>query len=43
VAGGHRLMAFVLLVLAATLFAQLWRVEGGQLGPRATPPSPGPA
>ena len=32
VIGGHRFLAFVLLVLGATLGAQLWRVEGGQLG-----------
>lgn len=43
VIGGHRFMAFVLLVLGATLGAQLWRVEGGgQLG-GPPPPSPGPA
>jgi hypothetical protein len=33
-------MAFVLLVLSATLGAQLWRLEGGQLGARTTHPSP---
>ncbi len=43
VVGGHRFVAFVLLVLSACLGAQLWRIEGGQLGPRPTPPSPGPA
>jgi hypothetical protein len=32
VLGGHRMMAFVLLLLSATLGAQLWRIEGGQLG-----------
>ena len=42
VIGGHRFLAFVLLVLGATLGAQLWRVEGGQLG-GPPPPSPGPA
>jgi hypothetical protein len=41
--GGHRFVAFVLLVLGGTLGAQLWRVEGGQLGARTTPASPGPA
>jgi zinc protease len=41
--GGHRLMAFVLVVLGATLGGQLWRIEGGQLGARSTPPSPGTA
>jgi hypothetical protein len=41
--GGHRTVAFVLLLLSASLGAQLWRIEGGQLGPRTTPPSPGPA
>jgi hypothetical protein len=40
VVDGHRLMAFVLLVLSATLGAQLWRLEGGQLGARTTHPSP---
>jgi hypothetical protein len=40
VVDGHRLMAFVLLLLSATLGAQLWRIEGGQLGARTTPPSP---
>jgi zinc protease len=40
VVGGHRLVAFGFLVLAATLGAHLWRVEGGQFG---TPPTPGPA
>jgi hypothetical protein len=43
VVGGHRFVAVFLLLLSATLGAQLWRVEGGQLGPRPTPPSPGPA
>jgi hypothetical protein len=43
VIGGHRFVAFVLVVLGACLGAQLWRIEGGQLGPRTTPPSPGPA
>jgi hypothetical protein len=43
VVGGHRIVAFVLVVLGACLGAQLWRIEGGQLGPRPTPPSPGPA
>ena len=33
---GHRLMGFVLLVLSATIGAQLWRIEGGQFG--APPP-----
>jgi hypothetical protein len=42
-AGGHRFVAVVLLALAGTLGAQLWRIEGGQLGARPTPPSPGPA
>jgi hypothetical protein len=37
VVSGHRLMAFVLLVLTATLGAQLWRVEGGEFG---TTPDP---
>jgi hypothetical protein len=41
--GGHRSVAVVFLLLTATLGAQLWRVEGGQFGTRATPPSPGPA
>jgi hypothetical protein len=41
--GGHRFLAVALLALSGTLGAQLWRVEGGQLGARATPPSPGPA
>ena len=35
VLGGHRMMAFVLLLLSATLGAQLWRIEGGQLGASA--------
>jgi hypothetical protein len=43
VVDGHRVMAFVLLVLSATLGAQLWRLEGGQFGARTTPPSPGTA
>lgn len=43
VVGGHRMMASVLLVLSATLGAQLWRIEGGQFGTPPTPPSPGPA
>jgi hypothetical protein len=43
VIGGHRFVAFVLGVLSACLGAQLWRIEGGQLGPSTTPPSPGPA
>jgi hypothetical protein len=43
VVSGHRLMAFVLLVLTASLGAQLWRVEGGQLGTPPTPTSPGTA
>jgi hypothetical protein len=43
VLGGHRFLASVLLLLGATLGAQLWRIEGGQLGPHPTPPSPGPA
>jgi hypothetical protein len=41
--GGHRLVAFVFLVLAACVGTQLWRIEGGQLGAPPTPPSPGPA
>jgi hypothetical protein len=41
--GGHRSVAVVFLLLTATLGAQLWRVEGGQFGTRATPPTPGPA
>lgn len=41
--GGHRMLAFVLLLLSASLGAQLWRIEGGQLGTRTPPPSPGPA
>lgn len=41
--GGHRFLAVALLALSGTLGAQLWRVEGGQLGARPTPPSPGPA
>jgi hypothetical protein len=43
VIGGHRFVAFFLVLLSATLGAQLWRLEGGQLGPRPTPPTPGPA
>jgi hypothetical protein len=43
VTGGHRFMAVALLALGGTLGAQLWRREGGQLGTRSTPPSPGPA
>jgi hypothetical protein len=43
VVGGHRFVAFFLLVLSAALGAQLWRIEGGQLGTPPTPPSPGPA
>jgi hypothetical protein len=43
VVGGHKFLAFVLVVLSASLGAQLWRIEGGQLGPRTPPPSPGPA
>ena len=41
--GGHRFLAVFLLALCGTLGAQLWRIEGGQLGARPTPPSPGPA
>ena len=41
--GGHRAMAPVLLVLSGALGAQLWRIEGGQLGAQASSPSPGPA
>jgi hypothetical protein len=37
VVGGHRLMAFCLLMLSGALGAQLWRIEGGQLR-TATPP-----
>jgi hypothetical protein len=43
VAGGHRFITVALLALGGMLGAQLWRVEGGQLGTRPTPPSPGPA
>jgi len=41
--GGHRFIAVFLLALGGMLGAQLWRIEGGQLGARSTPPSPGPA
>ena len=42
--GGHKLLALVLLALSASLGAQLWRLEGGQLGPAAVPPrTPDPA
>ena len=41
--GGHRFVAVILLALGATLGAQLWRIEGGQVGARPTPPSPGTA
>jgi hypothetical protein len=41
--GGHRFLAVVLLALGGALGAQLWRIEGGQLGARPTPASPGPA
>jgi hypothetical protein len=41
--GGHRMVAFAMLLLSASLGAQLWRIEGGQLGTRTPPPSPGPA
>jgi hypothetical protein len=40
---GHRPLAIVLLMLSVCLGAQLWRVEGGQLGTSATPPTPGTA
>jgi hypothetical protein len=46
VIGGHKLLAFVLLALSASLGAQLWRLEGGQLGTTvsAVPPrTPDPA
>jgi hypothetical protein len=43
VVGGHRLMAFVLLVLSGCLGAQLWRVEDGRLGSHAAPASADPA
>ncbi len=45
VIGGHKLMALVLVALSGCLGAQLWRIEGGQLGHTApTPPqSPDPA
>jgi hypothetical protein len=44
VLGGHRVLAFFLVVLSATLGAQLWRIEGGQLGPPPpSPTTPGPA
>jgi hypothetical protein len=46
VVGGHKLLAFALLALAASLGAQLWRLEGGQLGTpgsAVTPRSPDPA
>jgi len=37
---GHRALCLVLLVLSASLGGQLWRLEGGQLGARPTPPTP---
>jgi hypothetical protein len=46
VLGGHKLLAFVLLALSASLGAQLWRLEGGQLGTPASavpPRTPDPA
>ncbi len=41
--GGHKMLALVLFLLSASLGAQLWRIEGGHLGTRTTPPSPDPA
>jgi len=41
--GGHRFIAVFLLALGGMLGAQLWRIEGAQLGPQPSPPSPGPA
>jgi hypothetical protein len=41
--GGHRFLAVALLALGGMLGAQLWRIEGGQLGTRRTPPNPGTA
>jgi hypothetical protein len=43
VVGGHRFITVALLALGGMLGAQLWRMEGGQLGTRSTPPSPGTA
>ena len=46
VVGGHKAMAFALLALSAMVGAQLWRLEGGQLGTptAAVPPgTPDPA
>jgi hypothetical protein len=46
VLGDHKLLAFVLLALSASLGAQLWRLEGGQLGTPASavpPRTPDPA
>jgi hypothetical protein len=43
VVGGHRILAFFLLALGGCLGAQLWRIEGGELARRPTPPSPGTA
>ena len=40
--GGHRMVASVFLLLTAALGAQLWRIEGGSLGTRATTPSTAP-
>jgi len=41
--GGHRFITVALLALGGMLGAQLWRIEGGQLGTSSTPPSPGTA
>lgn len=40
VIGGHRVMAFFLLVLSGALGAQLWRLEGGQLKTTSPPATP---
>jgi hypothetical protein len=37
--GGHRMLGTVFLLLSGALGAQLWRTEGGHLGP-ARPPTP---
>jgi hypothetical protein len=42
--GGHKLLALVLVALSGFLGAQLWRLEGGQLGHTSPPPqTPDPA